>query len=133
MAGLIAWRRYDGRFARLKELGFLGGRAAAAVDGDGGDSANGNGNGNGDGKRDVGIVVEIVRLFVAPELRNQGIATALVRALVALAREDGVGFMYLHTHPFLPGAERLWEKMGWRVLVREKEEPWFTIHMGRRV
>jgi len=119
-AGLIAYRKYDGRFSHIRELAYLGGNG-----------------GEGDHiRREIvgsGDVVEVVRLFVAPELRNRGIATLLVRALVELAREDGVGYMYLHTHPFLPGAERLWEKEGWGVLVREAEEPWWTIHMGRGV
>jgi GNAT superfamily N-acetyltransferase len=78
-------------------------------------------------------VVEVVRLFVVPEMRNRGIARRLVGELVALARGDGVAYMYLHTHPFLPGAERLWEKEGWGVLAREAEGPWWSIHMGRRV
>ena len=125
VAGLVAWRKYDGRFRHIPELQFLdgsGGDAAARHDDDAGS----------DGGIDGGVV-EVVRLFVTPELRHRGIATALVRALVALAREDGVGYMYLHTHPFLPGAERLWEKEGWGVLVRERGGPWFTIHMGRGV
>lgn len=73
----------------------------------------------------------MVRLFVEPELRGQGIATSLIKALVERAREDEVDVMYLHTHPFLPGAQYLWEKEGWQVVVREEEEPWFTIHMRR--
>lgn len=104
VAGIIAYRNYDGRFGDTHpDLVF--------------DS--------------TAKVVEVVRLFVEPELRGQGIATRLVRALVERAREDGVGVMYLHTHPFLPGAQYLWEKEGWRVVVKEEEEPWFTIHMRR--
>ena len=109
MAGLIAFRKYDGRFSHIPELYFSSGEEAK------------------------GEVVEVVRLFVSPEMRNRGIAMELIRALVDLAREDGVGYMYLHTHPFLPGAERLWEKEGWWVLVREEEGVWRSIHMGREV
>lgn len=104
IAGIIAYRKYDNRF-KFPELVFD-------------DAAN---------------VVEVVRLFVNPELRGQGIATKLIRALVRQAREDGVRTMYLHTHPFLPGAQYLWEKEGWRVVVREEEEPWWTIHMRREL
>lgn len=68
-----------------------------------------------------------------PELRGRGIATRLIGALVERAREDGVRTMYLHTHPFLPGAQYLWEKEGWRVVVKEEEGPWFTIHMKREL
>lgn len=124
VAGLIAFRKYDGRFSRLPELTFLGGGGIG-----GGDSDPAAPNDHV-GKR-MGGVVEVVRLFVSPSHRNQGIATKLIRALIDLAREDGVGYMYLHTHPFLPGAERLWEKEGWRVLVREEEGVWRSIHMGR--
>ena len=102
IAGIIAYRKYDGRF-KQPELAF---DATAKV-------------------------VEVVRLFVEPELRGQGIATSLIKALVERAREDEVDVMYLHTHPFLPGAQYLWEKEGWQVVVREEEEPWFTIHMRR--
>jgi GNAT superfamily N-acetyltransferase len=102
IAGIIAYRRYDGRF-KHPELVF-------------GETVN---------------VVEVVRLFVQPKLRGQGIATSLIRALVERAGEDDVQVMYLHTHPFLPGAQYLWEKEGWRVVVKEDEEPWFTIHMRR--
>lgn len=128
VAGLIAFRKYDGRFAHLRGLAFLG---------DGGEGGGGEGGGEEQGDETTrrqpqeNKVVEVVRLFVSPSLRNQGIATLLIRALVELARADGVGYMYLHTHPFLPGAERLWEKEGWGVLEREEGGPWWTIHMGR--
>lgn len=105
IAGIIAYRKYDSRFPH-PELAF-----------DAGD----------------GEVVEVVRLFVEPELRGRGIATRLIGALVERAREDGVRTMYLHTHPFLPGAQYLWEKEGWRVVVKEEEGPWFTIHMKREL
>jgi GNAT superfamily N-acetyltransferase len=104
IAGIIAYRKYDGRF-KHPELAF----------------------------DDTAKVVEVVRLFVQPELRGQGIATSLIEALVERARKDDVQVMYLHTHPFLPGAQYLWEKEGWRVVVKEEEEPWFTIHMKRNL
>jgi GNAT superfamily N-acetyltransferase len=104
IAGIIAYRKYDGRFT-FPELTFS----------------------------DNADVVEVVRLFVNPELRGQGIATKLVKALVQQARKDGARTMYLHTHPFLPGAQYLWEKEGWRVVIKEEEEPWFTIHMRREL
>jgi GNAT superfamily N-acetyltransferase len=102
IAGIIAYRNYDGRFGQ-PELAF----------------------------DDAATVVEVVRLFVEPDLRGRGIATSLIRTSVERAREDGVRVMYLHTHPFLPGAQYLWQKEGWRVVVREEKEPWFTIHMRR--
>jgi GNAT superfamily N-acetyltransferase len=104
IAGIIAYRKYDGRF-NFPELTF----------------------------DDNADVVEVVRLFVNSELRGQGIATKLIKALVQQAREDGARTMYLHTHPFLPGAQYLWEKEGWRVVLKEEEEPWWTIHMRREL
>lgn len=61
-------------------------------------------------------VVEVVRLFVAPECRRQGIADALFLALREQAREQGIEVLYLHTHPFLPGAEAFWQRHGFQVL-----------------
>lgn len=38
--------------------------------------------------------------------------------------------MYLHTHPFLPGAIRFWQKQGFDVVcVDEQDEVWRTHHM----
>lgn len=74
-------------------------------------------------------VVEVVRLFVAPELRRQGIADALFVALRAQAREQGIEVLYLHTHSFLPGAEAFWQRHGFAVLCRDADPEWQTIHM----
>lgn len=38
--------------------------------------------------------------------------------------------MYLHTHPFLPGAIRFWEKQAFDIIgVDEEDEVWRTHHM----
>lgn len=79
-----------------------------------------------------GKVVEVVRLFVSPYQRGKGSAKRLIEALVDEAREENVRVMYLHTHPFLPGAERLWTKMGWEVLVKDHDS-WECIHMLRSI
>lgn len=97
LAGTIAWRAYDGRFAQLD---FTGRR-----------------------------VVEVVRLFVAPECRRQGIADALFAALKAQAMAQGIEVLYLHTHPFLPGAQAFWQRHGFQVLCRDADPEWQTIHM----
>lgn len=76
-----------------------------------------------------GKVVEIVRLFVSPECRGAGLATALYRRLKALAQEDQVETLYLHTHPFLPGAIRFWERFGFQVRDVEADPVWRTTHM----
>jgi hypothetical protein len=41
-----------------------------------------------------------------------------------------VQYMYLHTHPFLPGAIRFWEKQGFGIIcIDEEDEVWRTHHM----
>lgn len=74
-------------------------------------------------------VVEVVRLFVAPACRRQGIADALFAALKAQAVDQGIDLLYLHTHPFLPGAELFWQRHGFQVLCRDADPEWQTIHM----
>lgn len=75
--------------------------------------------------------VEVVRLFVLPAFRRSGLAGELYRALEALARADGVEVMYLHTHPFLPGAIEFWLRQGFAVVDVEADPVWQTTHMQR--
>ncbi|MCD2514450.1 GNAT family N-acetyltransferase [Comamonas endophytica] len=74
-------------------------------------------------------VVEVVRLFVAPEYRRQGIADALFQALWEQAIAQGIEVLYLHTHPFLPGALEFWQRHGFEVICRDADPQWQTIHM----
>jgi GNAT superfamily N-acetyltransferase len=74
-------------------------------------------------------VVEIVRLYVDPAFRKMGLASRMIKVLTSTARHEGIEVLYLHTHPFLPGAQQLWEKLGWTVMIQDKHEPWNTIHM----
>jgi len=76
-------------------------------------------------------VVEVVRLFVAPACRRAGLGRRLYLALQALAREDGVELLYLHTHPFLPGAIAFWQRQGFSVVDVEADPLWRTTHMQR--
>lgn len=73
--------------------------------------------------------VEIVRLFVLPEYRGAGLASALYRALAAKARDAGVQVLYLHTHPFLPGAIEFWRRHGFAIVDVESDPVWQTTHM----
>jgi len=75
--------------------------------------------------------VEVVRLFVLPAFRRFGLAKQLYRALEALAQADGVEVMYLHTHPFLPGAIEFWVRQGFEVVDVEADPVWRTTHMQR--
>lgn len=73
--------------------------------------------------------VEIVRLFVAPQFRRFGLAKALYERLREHAAAAGVQVLYLHTHPFLPGAIRFWERQGFTVTDVENDPVWQTTHM----
>ncbi|PYD87141.1 GNAT family N-acetyltransferase [Pseudomonas syringae pv. pisi] len=75
--------------------------------------------------------VEIVRLFVTPEFRGDGLASRLCQALWVHAEAGGIEVLYLHTHPFLPGAIRFWEKQGFAVTDVESDPVWNTTHMER--
>ncbi|UII69781.1 GNAT family N-acetyltransferase [Pseudomonas sp. HN11] len=75
--------------------------------------------------------VEVVRLFVLPTFRRFGLAGELYRALEAMARADGVEVMYLHTHPFLPGAIDFWARQGFEVVDVDADPVWQTTHMQR--
>ncbi|MFJ3451681.1 GNAT family N-acetyltransferase [Pseudomonas sichuanensis] len=77
--------------------------------------------------------VEVVRLFVVPEYRRHGLARELFAALSAAAQRAGVEWLYLHTHPFLPGAIRFWEGQGFAIVDVERDPVWRTTHMQRVV
>ncbi|UVL68674.1 GNAT family N-acetyltransferase [Pseudomonas sp. B21-031] len=74
-------------------------------------------------------VVEVVRLFVLPAYRRHGLAAALFAALRGAAEQAGVECLYLHTHPFLPGAIAFWERQGFVVIDVEQDPVWQTTHM----
>lgn len=78
-------------------------------------------------------VVEVVRLFVLPAYRRHGLAAALFSALRARAVQAGIGCLYLHTHPFLPGAIAFWERQGFAVVDVEQDPVWQTTHMQLRL
>lgn len=68
--------------------------------------------------------VEVVRLYVRPAFRRLGLAGQLYRSLEALAREADVKVVYLHTHPFLPGAIDFWRRQGFEVVDVEADPLW---------
>lgn len=77
------------------------------------------------GDRSAGCVVvtapvagrsEIKRLWTDPELRGQGIGSALLDAALARAGEDGVGTVALSVWAWRAGAVRLYERLGFAVV-----------------
>lgn len=74
-------------------------------------------------------VVEIVRLFVLPSQRRSELAGALYRTLKEMALADGVELIYLHTHPFLPGAIEFWQRQGFEIIEVDADPVWQTTHM----
>lgn len=77
-------------------------------------------------------VVEVVRLFVLPQYRRRGLAAALFQSLQEHAFAAGVQCMYLHTHPFLPGAIGFWEKQGFQLIgVDHEDKVWLTHHFWK--
>ncbi|GGK08914.1 GNAT family N-acetyltransferase [Pseudomonas matsuisoli] len=78
-------------------------------------------------------VVEVVKLYVRPDQRRQGLADRLFLGLEAYALANGIKTLYLHTHPYLPGAETFWTRHGFQVDVRDTDPVWQTIHMSRRL
>ena len=58
----------------------------------------------------------------AASARRRGVASALVRDLMGRAADFGIRDLYLYTN----GAEGLYQKLDWRVLLREP-------YMGREV
>ncbi|MFF5702062.1 GNAT family N-acetyltransferase [Streptomyces sp. NPDC012794] len=64
---------------------------------------------------------EFRMLAVAPEARWQGVGEALVRACAERARALGLTALVLSTQPAMPGARRIYERMGF---VRTPELDW---------
>jgi GNAT superfamily N-acetyltransferase len=58
-------------------------------------------------------VAEIKRMFVRPDVRNSGVATALLTAIEDSARENGMHRMILETGLAQPEAISFYEKMGY--------------------
>lgn len=60
----------------------------------------------------------LASVYVAPAARGRGVASALVRRVVAQAAAMGVARLYLYT----PDAQGLYAKLGWRVIATERFE-----------
>ncbi|WP_316820358.1 GNAT family N-acetyltransferase [Pedobacter gandavensis] len=74
---------------------------------------------------------EVCRLYVLPAHRHQSLGRTLFNELQLRLQKQGIQQLYLHTHPFLDGAQSFWEKMGFDFLHQDEEAPFFTIHMQK--
>ncbi|EOZ91540.1 acetyltransferase, GNAT family [Indibacter alkaliphilus LW1] len=77
-------------------------------------------------------IVEIVKLFVKPEWRRNGLATVLYRTLEIKARALEIQLLYLHTHRFLPGAISFWEQNGF-LKTWEQNGNLETVHFEKKL
>ncbi|MBC8988228.1 GNAT family N-acetyltransferase [Pedobacter sp. N36a] len=75
------------------------------------------------------LTYEVCRLYVLPSFRHQNIGRSLFAALHIQLQNKSVKQLYLHTHPFLDGAQSFWEKMGFQLLIQDPDKPFYTIHM----
>lgn len=84
------------------------------------------------GNYSTSVTAELVKCYIKPELRHQGLGTELVKKLLPIARVKGYETMYLHTHRFLPGAVSFWEKQGFEFRL-EPFDSYETIHMDKKL
>lgn len=66
---------------------------------------------------------EVKRLYVRPEYRGKGIATALVKMIIEDARNIGYKELYLDTLPELENAVRLYKSFGFEETGQYNDSP----------
>jgi ribosomal protein S18 acetylase RimI-like enzyme len=76
---------------------------------------------------------EVKRLYVRPEARGRGIASALYRALETYAAEIGYRFLYLDTAAGMIAAQKFYEALGFERCSRYNDNPQATIFMQKTV
>lgn len=82
---------------------------------------------------DVTKTAEIVKCYMDPNYRRLGIGTALVEKATSFSLEAGYQTLYLHTHPFLPGAIPFWKAQGFKDRLAEDDPVWKTLHMDKKL
>jgi len=72
---------------------------------------------------------EVKRLYVRPEYRGAGIASALMDAAEEYARSSGFTHVYLDTFDALDAAVRFYDRRGYDRITRYNDNPQATIFM----
>lgn len=76
---------------------------------------------------------EIVKCYIAPEYRRLGVGSLLFNRALRFCEVAGYEKVYLHTHPFLPGAVPFWKSRGFEERLKEDDPVWNTLHMDRQL
>lgn len=76
---------------------------------------------------------ECKRLYVRPEARGYGLAGALLDALEACAREQGLHWIYLDTFEDLEAAIALYRKRGYLPCARYNDNPQATVFLRKKL
>ncbi|WP_211750335.1 GNAT family N-acetyltransferase [Paenibacillus sp. Marseille-Q4541] len=103
VVGTIGIYQYDGRFDQLQEF-YHHSRTA-----------------------------EIVKCYIDPQYRRLGLGSILFNQALRFCREAAYEKLYLHTHPFLPGAIPFWKSKGFEERLAEDDPIWKTLHMDMQL
>ncbi len=76
---------------------------------------------------------EIVKCYIDSNYRRLGIGTALFNKALGFCCDVGYQKLYLHTHPFLPGAIPFWKAKGFEDRLAEEDLIWNTLHMDMKL
>jgi len=76
---------------------------------------------------------EIKRMYVVPDVRGRGVAKALLVALEDRARTEGYLYTKLDTGPRQPGAQRLYESVGYERTDNFNDNPVAAFHGAKRL
>lgn len=71
----------------------------------------------------------LASVYVTPEFRKRGIASALVGEIERIAKEEGIGTLWLWT----PDQERLYARLGWTVTTREPYRELAAVIMQKKL
>jgi GNAT superfamily N-acetyltransferase len=76
---------------------------------------------------------EIKRMYVLPEARGRGLGKLLLEALEAEARRLGYAIARLDTGPEQPGAQRMYERAGYRAIENFNANPFASFWGEKRL